>query len=613
MLSFRHRDKLAAELVECGFHVIAARRASQLAARFAAIGARALLVDARDAAIEALQAVEALAADIDHHRVIILAGPDDAEMAPAFARAGAGQILVAPWSVPAMEAAVIAASRTGARKGTSASALMGMWRVDFDGGALKMDPEVAAIFPDALRLRDLLAHLPERDRPMALSAIRRLRLGARHAVFRQHRAGDGQAQWIHHMTCHGPMLVATVERLADAGHQERSPQGMLPVVPGAAALVDAIGEQAPDAIGMIELGRLSLLNDSKGRDAGDALIAEFGQRLQQLLREDDAAPARLFRSDGARFAVVPQAAVSAQRLGIMLRAVVPALMEELDPDRDIALRIATARVKGMDAETAIHTTARRLAAPRARAARIDVGAVLAGDGLNVLFQPQYAMQDDAICGAEALLRWRDPRLGELSGATLFAAAAGQGLSRRLSQAMWERTFAAMAGWTGQQAQLRIAINVTGDDLGDDTLDMSLLAMLERHGIAPQRITVEVTEAALIERLDAASAMLQSLRDRGVCVALDDFGTGYSSLSWLRALPVDYLKLDASFVAALDDDRSRLVVQSIVDLAQSLGLSVLAEGVETETQRAALAAMGVARYQGFLRAAPLPAAAFAELL
>ena len=261
-------------------------------------------------------------------------------------------------------------------------------------------------------------------------------------------------------------------------------------------------------------------------------------------------------------------------------------------------------------------------APDAARALIDAFAVPAGDGLlgflgrdltralaadeiELLFQPQIEIASGAITGVEALMRWRHPRLGELGAEALLEAADRAGLGTALSAHVQARALHEAAGWPAALSALRLSVNITADDLALPDFVATLLRRVADSGFAADRLTVEVTERGLIGDPEAAGALLAQVRAGGVRVAIDDFGTGYSSLAYLSQLPLDYLKLDRVLTQDIaGSNRDRIVVRGIVALAHSLGLAVIAEGVETEQQRDLLAREGCAYFQGFLCAGPV---------
>jgi EAL domain-containing protein (putative c-di-GMP-specific phosphodiesterase class I) len=171
-----------------------------------------------------------------------------------------------------------------------------------------------------------------------------------------------------------------------------------------------------------------------------------------------------------------------------------------------------------------------------------------------------------------------------------------------------------AAWPQPLARLRLSVNITAADIVRPGFAAQFLEMVAESGFEPARLTVEVTEGGLIEDLGAAARLLADLRLGGLRVAIDDFGTGYSSLAYLKALPLDYLKLDKRLSEDIAGSaRDRVVVRGVIDMARSLGLSVVAEGVETEAQLGLLAQEGCNLYQGFLCAPPVTGAELVELV
>ncbi len=234
--------------------------------------------------------------------------------------------------------------------------------------------------------------------------------------------------------------------------------------------------------------------------------------------------------------------------------------------------------------------------------------------IEVLFQPQVDIASGAITGVEALARWRHPRLGEVGAEALFAAARRGGRAAALSRHLQDRALTLAAGWPVELGALRLSINVDAADMIADDFPADLLARVDASGIDRERLTIEITEGQLIEELDTAADRLAALRAVGCRVAIDDFGTGYSSLAYLSALPLDYLKLDKAMTHDIvGSERDRVVVHAVIDMAHSLGLAVIAEGVETHGQRDRLAARGCQFYQGYLCSRPIDGDALAALV
>ena len=252
-------------------------------------------------------------------------------------------------------------------------------------------------------------------------------------------------------------------------------------------------------------------------------------------------------------------------------------------------------------ETTERNDDRRVApAPRRRKDEL-LAAVIAHQQIGVAFQPQINPLTGQVSGAEALARW-----DRVDGPEeLFARAAAAGLSESLSRLVQYKALRAAAAWEGPLRRLRISINLLPEDILQDSYVDWFLGQLNSVGIDPKRVTIEITENALLNDLEAVAERLARLRQEGIKVALDDFGTGYASLSYLGSLPLDALKIDRGLVAKIcTSERDRIVVRSIFTLARDLGLTVVVEGVESTTQLVMLAEWGCDLYQGFLGAGAL---------
>ncbi len=228
-------------------------------------------------------------------------------------------------------------------------------------------------------------------------------------------------------------------------------------------------------------------------------------------------------------------------------------------------------------------------------------AVIAHQRIALLFQPQIDPASGDIVGVEALARWD----GAASAEALFARAAAAGLSERLSRLIQRKALRAAATWEGKLKPLHLSINLLPQDLARSGYEQWLLEEIHAAGIDPKRITVEITESALLSDSDAIAERLARLRSAGVRIAVDDFGTGYASLAYLTSLPLDIIKIDRGLIADIvGGARDRIVVKAMIALARELDLKVVVEGVESTDQLALLADWGCDLYQGFLGAGPL---------
>ncbi len=224
-----------------------------------------------------------------------------------------------------------------------------------------------------------------------------------------------------------------------------------------------------------------------------------------------------------------------------------------------------------------------------------MSSAIARDVFEVRFQPQIDVNSGRVVGVEALARWDAVDSPEV----LFERAAAANLSERLSRAMQRKALRMAGAWEGELARLRLSINLLPEDLHRAGYERWLLEEIATAGLAPERVTVEITEGSLANS-PAAAARLARLRAAGVRIAVDDFGTGYSSLAYLTSLPLDTLKIDRGLITDIvGGARDRIVVKAMIRLAQELGLQVVVEGVEDPAQLELLAEWGCDLYQGFL--------------
>jgi EAL domain-containing protein (putative c-di-GMP-specific phosphodiesterase class I) len=228
-------------------------------------------------------------------------------------------------------------------------------------------------------------------------------------------------------------------------------------------------------------------------------------------------------------------------------------------------------------------------------------AVIAHEQVEVLYQPQIEPLTGRIIGAEALAR--SPIAA--SAETLFSRAAAAGLGERLSRLVQRKALRCAAVWEGPLKHLDLSLNLLPEDISRDGYDQWLLDEIAAAGMDPARVTVEITESALLVDHSAVSERLARLRETGIRVAVDDFGTGYASLAYLTTLPLDTIKIDRGLIADIvGGSRDRIVVKAMIRLARELDLKVVVEGVESTAQLALLAEWGCDLYQGFLGAGAL---------
>jgi len=381
------------------------------------------------------------------------------------------------------------------------------------------------------------------------------------------------------------------------------------------------------AVLFLDLDRFKVINDSVGHLVGDDLLYEVGGRIAGCLAAGDVAA----RLGGDEFAIlingltgIEHACQFAQRIIDALNAPIRLGLKEVYTSTSIGIAIAAPRYSKAeellrDADVAMY---RAKAEGRHRFAVFDER--LHQEALRLLevendlrravgrgemephFQPIVRLDDLRIVGYEALARWRHPERGMLLPGEFLPVAEESGSAEAIDWQMFDRVCSLAPALTAQGGF--ISVNLSGRHFRSSALDRELLAVLERHGVPPARIRIEVTEHALLENPGQVRQILVNLRRHGVSVALDDFGTGYSSLSYLHQYPLQALKIDRSFVAELrpdDDGSSSAVVRAIQALAGSLDMQVIAEGIETESQLQALRALGCEFGQGYLFGTPQP--------
>ena len=240
----------------------------------------------------------------------------------------------------------------------------------------------------------------------------------------------------------------------------------------------------------------------------------------------------------------------------------------------------------------------------------EIDAALRERQVEILFQPQYACADGSLVGAEALSRWNHPRLGRIGAEALFDMAERAGEASRLTRHIAARALARAAKWP---ADLRLSLNVTPADLHEHDFADAIADAVREAGFDPSRLTLEITEQALVEDVERSAAQLERLAAQGIRIALDDFGAGFCNFRYLKHLPLHSIKLDRSMIEGItDDERDLAVLRGILAMAKALDLGVTAEGIETEGQRAIVVQEGCTTWQGFLGSQPVPAEAFAEL-
>jgi diguanylate cyclase (GGDEF)-like protein/PAS domain S-box-containing protein len=405
----------------------------------------------------------------------------------------------------------------------------------------------------------------------------------------------------------------------------------------ATRLAEALATLPPGgqlAVHCIDLDQFKQVNDSLGHAIGDQLLLAVAARIQRTLREGDV----LARLGGDEFAVVQLHLANAAEAEALATRLCRALCQDyaLGEHRvkgGASIGSAVAPADGGNAPTllaradiALHAAksagrgrsmlfaAEQEAGLRERLA-IEQGLrkALAERQLFLAYQPKFAVVDGRLHGCEALLRWRHPERGLISPGTFIPVAEAAGLMAELTRQVLDMACRQARAWHEAGMEVPVAVNLSGAQFGGGEAVAMVRRALDDSFCPPHLLEVEVTEGVFLQDQSAAAASFAKLRELGVRVSLDDFGTGFSSLGYLQNLRFDVIKIDRSFVAGIEQaGAGRRIVDAIVRLAHGLGAEVVAEGVETEAQLAALAALGCDLVQGFLLGRPMPAEELAVL-
>jgi diguanylate cyclase (GGDEF)-like protein len=384
------------------------------------------------------------------------------------------------------------------------------------------------------------------------------------------------------------------------------------------------------ALLFIDLDRFRQINDSLGHETGDRVLLAVGQRIQACLRHDDV----LARLGGDQFAVLvanaDQGAAEATARRVLNVVAQPCNVDGAPFTLTCSIGMALAPSHGQridelarHAEAAMRAVknggraAFRLHQARAEGdrrlhMRLDhaMRQALVSSRFRLHYQPQVDLASGVIVGAEALLRWRDPEMGEIPPGRFIPVAEDSGFIVALGDWVLSQAVRQAALWHSKGLSLPIAVNVSALQFQQAQFIDRVAGVLAVSGLPPRLLELELTESILVHDAEDALNRLHALERLGVQVSIDDFGTGYSSLSYLKRFPIGKLKIDRSFVMGLPaDDSDAAIVRAILQMARALGKKVIAEGVETEAQRQFLQDAGCDEFQGFLAAPALDALSF----
>ena len=414
--------------------------------------------------------------------------------------------------------------------------------------------------------------------------------------------------------------LAYWDRLTGLPNRERFRDAVVQAVAGSTATGQAL------AVLTLDLDRFKHVNDVLGYAFGDRLLQAVAERLTQQMASPDDMVARL---GGNEFALLLQGADAAaahalaQRINQSFEQ--PIAFEDQTVDLSAAIGFACWPGDAPDADTllsrseiAMYAAKRKLSGALQYDASLDSASAqtlslltelrraVEHHELRLFLQPKVSLHGQAGMAAEALLRWQHPQRGLVPPMQFIPFAEQTGFVRHLTLWIFEEVARLLADPRTQGMPLRVSVNLSTRDLLDPELSNRLAAILLRHGVPATAFCLEITESAIMDDPQRAEAMLNRLSEQGFKLSIDDFGTGYSSLAYLKRLPVDELKIDKSFVMGMETgEDDAMIVRSTIDLAHNLGLTVVAEGVETAAILERLRELACDEAQGYHMARPLP--------
>ena len=385
------------------------------------------------------------------------------------------------------------------------------------------------------------------------------------------------------------------------------------------------------SVGMIvmDVDRFKDVNDTLGHNFGDQLLVEIGRRLEHTIGSTD----KVARLGGDEFAVRFTAADAtdiAARVGTAFHA--PFVLGDVSIEVNASLGIAIYPDHAGDADTlikradiamyeakknqagvAVYDSGRDEHSLRRLSLMMELRQAIAGDELELYYQPKIDIATARVVHAEALVRWNHPRHGVMRPDEFIPLAEQSGKIGLITKWVIRKAIAQCAAWRRDGLDLTVAVNLSALDLFDSELPTFISGLLSDAALPPEKLVLEITESAVMKDAAYAQKILADLKRRGLCLAIDDFGTGYSSLAHLKRLPVDELKIDKSFVQNLTESAADdlVIVRSTIELGHNMGLIVIAEGVETAESWRILKRLGCDMAQGYYMSAPLPVGAIGE--
>jgi len=610
---------------------------------------------------EVIAAVEMLAARSPAVALVVLTGSEDPEFGMAMLEAGADFYVVKNTLLSLLFARCIRHAMSRKRAETSLAeaqsiARIGSWEMDMASSVVRWSRELYRVFDVSTEEKPTFGALLQRmhhdDRASALEAFQRT-LDEHDPFMIEFRLlpSDGTLRWVRTKgrvefdeRGQPERLIGTAQ---DITEQRASRDSLLhqafhdPLtgLPNRLLLLDRLTQamarlaRRPSTVGVIylDIDRFRVFNDSLGHAAGDQLLLAVAARLTHLIRPEDT----LARTGGDEFVVLCEGLAGEDEAVSLADRICSSIQEPLAWDgRDLVISMSAGIALSTndsvspetllrDADAAMYSAKRErrarcavyVATMRDKAVgRLDTEMMLrhsiADGDLRLHYQPIVSLIDARVLGHEALVRWQHPTRGLVAPDQFITIAEESGLIVPLGE--WVLREACLQAKQFQTrgerwSRLTMSVNLSGRQLGQVDLAEVIGSALRDADLGPEYLELEMTESVLMDDAATTITILQKLKDLGLHLGIDDFGTGYSSLAYLRRFPVDVLKIDRSFIDGLGRDlEDSAIVAALVSLADTLGLTTIAEGVETELQRESLLVLGCTRAQGYLFGRPVAA-------
>jgi diguanylate cyclase (GGDEF)-like protein/PAS domain S-box-containing protein len=620
-----------------------------------------VLIDLRTTDPADVTVITTLSAHSPGIALVALTGGDDEDLDVAAMEAGATDCLCtrtldAPLLGRAVRHAIVRKRGEASLAEAQTIAQVGSWEVDVATGRVTWSRELSRLFAleadAAPTYETLLERTHPDDRAVSVEAITKMRAtGDAFEIDHRVVVPDGDVRWIrgrgrieYDAAGHQDRIVGTAqditdEKMAEEALHRQAFYDALTGLPNRLLLLDRLGQalarlpRQPSTVGVIylDIDRFNRINDSLGQEVGDQLLVAVATRLGTLARQEDTV-ARIGAdefvmlceslsgeseavtiADRIRAAMTDTLDWGYRDLVISVTAGVALATSDVDSAesilRDAKAAMSRAKTGGMDKSAVFAQTMRTRADGRLET-EMALRRSIAGGDLRLHYQPIVTLAQGEILGHEALVRWAHPTRGLLGPDEFITVAEETGLIVPLGVWVIEEACRQAKRFQNrhpQWADLTMSVNLSGGQLGQpDLIDIVASAMRDAE-LKPEHLQLEMTESVLMDDAANTITILETLKGLAVRLGVDDFGTGYSSLSYLRRFPVDVLKIDRSFVGGLGADiEDSAIVAAIVSLADTLGLTAIAEGVETTSQRDCLISLGCVRAQGYLFARPLTA-------